>query len=112
MSVIPLTTPAAVRPSLFGLRRATLGESLTRQGFPSYRADQIYGWIYQKHHRSPVGMSNLPSTLKHSLDESFDLALPRVVRRSRPAISSRASSCSSSRTAREWNAYRCRPSAG
>jgi 23S rRNA (adenine2503-C2)-methyltransferase len=78
MSVIPLTTPAALRPSLFGLRRASLADSLIHQGFPRYRADQIYGWIYQKRHRSAAGMSNLPGTLKLTLDEGFDLALPRV----------------------------------
>src|SRR5262245_13897212 len=77
MSVIPLTTPAA-RPSLFGLKRVTLAESLAGQGCPRYRADQIYGWSYQKHHRSAEGMSNLPGALKHSLDEGYDLALPRV----------------------------------
>jgi len=79
MSVMPLTTPAALRQSLFGLRRASLADSLTHRGFPRYRADQIYGWIYQKHHRSAAGMSNLPGTLKQALDESFDLGLPRVV---------------------------------
>ena len=66
------------RQSLFGLTRPRLGQVLQDRGFPRYRADQIYGWIYQKHHRQPERMTNLPTPLRDGLLESYDMDLPRV----------------------------------
>ena len=68
------------RQSLFGLTRARLGEVLQERGFPRYRADQIYGWIYHKHHRQPERMTNLPAPLRLGLLDACDMELPRVTR--------------------------------
>jgi hypothetical protein len=45
-------------------------------GVPAYRAEQMYSWVYQKHVRDPLGMTNLPSTLRESLPDICDFALP------------------------------------
>ena len=81
MSDTPITAPLAPAPprqSLFGLTRSRLGQALQDRGFPRYRADQIYGWIYQKHHRRPERMTNLPAPLREGLLETCDMELPRV----------------------------------
>ena len=70
--------PPASRPSLFGLTRPQLGQVLQERGYPRYRADQIFGWIYGKHHRRPERMTNLPGPLRQTLQEVCDLGLPRV----------------------------------
>jgi len=79
-SAVFSTHPAASRPSLFGLTRHQLGQVLEERGFPRYRADQIFGWIYGKHHRQPEHMTNLPASLRQTLQEVCDFGLPRVER--------------------------------
>ncbi|NOT33641.1 MAG: 23S rRNA (adenine(2503)-C(2))-methyltransferase RlmN [Candidatus Eisenbacteria bacterium] len=76
LAVSPVFPPAA--PSLFGLSRDTLGDRLTAHGVPRYRADQIYAWVYQKHHRSAASMTNLPSGLRSGLEAVCTLDLPRL----------------------------------
>jgi 23S rRNA (adenine2503-C2)-methyltransferase len=73
----PSTTSEPV-PSFFGLSRVGLTERLAARGVPGYRAGQIYAWVYQKHHRGPQGMTNLPAALRQQLGEVCELGLPRV----------------------------------
>jgi 23S rRNA (adenine2503-C2)-methyltransferase len=68
----PSTTP----PNFYGLSRDSLASRLAEQGVPAYRADQIYSWVYRKHHRSPERMVNLPGALRERLQTLCDLALP------------------------------------
>src|SRR5262245_15170145 len=65
-------------PSLFGLSRTALATRLADRGVPAYRADQIFGWVYQKHHRTADRMLNLPAHLRAGFHEVCDLALPGV----------------------------------
>lgn len=65
-------------PNFYGLTRDLLAGRLKGQGLPSYRADQIYTWVYQKHHRSPAGMTNLPAALRERFGTVCDLELPQV----------------------------------
>ncbi len=65
-------------PNFYGLSRDGLADRLAGEGLPSYRADQIYSWVYQKHHRSPAGMTNLPAALRQRLESLCDLRLPGV----------------------------------
>ncbi|TMQ71588.1 MAG: 23S rRNA (adenine(2503)-C(2))-methyltransferase RlmN [Candidatus Eisenbacteria bacterium] len=67
-----------LRPRLYGLTRASLETALADQGYPRYRADQIFSWIYQKHLRSPGDMRNLPGALREGMAEFYDLELPEV----------------------------------
>jgi 23S rRNA (adenine2503-C2)-methyltransferase len=65
-------------PSFYGLTRPALAARLAGFGLPAYRADQLFAWVYRKHHRSPAGMSNLPAALREGFGAICDLALPRV----------------------------------
>jgi len=65
-------------PSFYSMTRQSLAERFAGRGFPAYRADQLFGWVYRKHHRTADGMSNLPAELRASLGELCDLALPRT----------------------------------
>lgn len=72
---IPDTQPV---PSFYGLRRDRLVDRLLEYREPAYRADQLFCWVYQKHHRSPEGMTNLPAAFRRELPEICDLGLPRA----------------------------------
>src|SRR5439155_10672868 len=75
-----LSAPSSTQrpPNFYGLSRGHLAEGLAGQGVPRYRADQIYSWVYQKHRRSPAGMTNLPAVLRERFDSLCDLELPEV----------------------------------
>jgi len=64
--------------SFFGIARAELSERLRTRGYPAYRADQLYSWIYHKRERAPERMTNLPARLRTGLAEVCDLTLPRI----------------------------------
>ncbi|TMQ69504.1 MAG: 23S rRNA (adenine(2503)-C(2))-methyltransferase RlmN [Candidatus Eisenbacteria bacterium] len=65
-------------PNFYGLSRGLLADRLAGQGLPPYRADQIFSWVYQKHRRSPDGMTNLPTALRERLEALCELRLPEV----------------------------------
>lgn len=65
-------------PSFYGLSRARLATRLTELGVPGYRADQLYTWVYQKHTRDPLGMTNLPAPLRKELAAVLNLRLPEA----------------------------------
>ena len=78
-----MPTPASVRrlapvPSFYGLSRDALIHELGSHGEPSYRADQLMGWVYRRHERSTGAMTNLPAALRERLPDWLDLELPRV----------------------------------
>ena len=74
-----LTAPPTIsRPHLYGVRRQALGEILSAHGLPSYRAAQLFTWVYRKHRRDPAEMTDLPQTLRRELDQICDVALPKV----------------------------------
>jgi len=68
----------AQAPSFFGLSRGALRESLLGHGLPGFRAEQMYSWVYQKHVRDPLGMTNLPLAFRRTLPGICDLALPET----------------------------------
>lgn len=78
MAILDSSAAPAPVPSFFGLRRAHLAEQLAARGVPTYRAGQIYSWIYRKHHRGAAGMTNLPTGLRAHLDDVCRIQLPRV----------------------------------
>lgn len=73
-----VSRPEPATPSFYGLSRSRLAERLAGLGVESYRADQIFAWVYQKHLRDSTGMTNLPSALRSGFDHLCDLSLPRV----------------------------------
>ena len=75
----PLTQPAATAaPSFFGMSRDRLRAHVEGLGVPAYRAEQMYSWVYQRHVRDPLSMTNLPATLRQSLSGICDFALPQT----------------------------------
>ena len=75
-----MSLPSPVRP-LHSLSLEALEESLRTLGQPSYRARQIMEWSYQREKRVGAwsGMTNLPSTLRASLEELHPIRLPEVI---------------------------------
>ena len=67
------------QPSLYGLTHADLTDRLGIYGQPSYRADQMLAWVYQRHERRPAHMSNLPAALREHLPTLFEFELARSV---------------------------------
>lgn len=55
------------------ISREELGRRLRDLGEPSYRADQILQWVYEKQVESFDGMSNLPAALRQKLAANFEL---------------------------------------
>ncbi|HEY2954263.1 MAG TPA: 23S rRNA (adenine(2503)-C(2))-methyltransferase RlmN [Candidatus Eisenbacteria bacterium] len=72
------STPSSQVPSFYGLSRDRLADELAARGLPTYRAQQLFAWVYQKRLRNPEAMSNLPIGLRSSLLELCDLSLPRA----------------------------------
>jgi 23S rRNA (adenine2503-C2)-methyltransferase len=67
------------RPNLFGMGRAELAEIVAGLGEPrSFRARQIFHWLYQRRVRSVDAMANLPKPLRAALAERHDLLWPEV----------------------------------
>lgn len=73
--------PAArgATPNFYGLSRLQLGQHLAARGQPTYRADQLYSWVYRKRRRSPDDMTNLPLSFRSELGSLCGLQLPKVV---------------------------------
>ncbi|PHR55856.1 MAG: 23S rRNA (adenine(2503)-C(2))-methyltransferase RlmN [Arcobacter sp.] len=57
------------KPTLLDYTLDELGELIT----PSFRAKQVYGWIYHKYASSFADMQNIPKTLRAELDEKYIL---------------------------------------
>ena len=75
-SLIPLNDSPPRAPSFYALRRDDLAARLATQGVAPYRADQIFSWVYHKHHRSAERMANLPGAMRERLGDLCDLSLP------------------------------------
>ena len=56
-----------------GLSYKELEKIISREGFPLYRARQIYGWLYLKKVNYFQQMSNVPSDLINRLESLFQL---------------------------------------
>ncbi len=55
-------------------------QSLIKEmGYPSFRATQIYQWLYQKDVESFESMTNLPQALKNELNKGFSVSELRLV---------------------------------
>ncbi len=78
MEPSPVRALPGAAPNFYGLGRAVLAGRLVEQGLPSYRADQIFAWVYRKRHRSPERMTNLPAALREKFEGLCRLELPRA----------------------------------
>src|SRR5262245_21151694 len=65
-------------PSIYGMSRDRLRRHVLGLGLPAFRAEQLYAWIYRRHVRNPVEMTDLPLAFRRSLHAICDLALPEA----------------------------------
>jgi len=66
---------------IYDLTYEELNDWLTAHGEKSFRAGQIFAWLYQKRVQSFTEMSNLSKKLRESLEEHFSIApLQELVR--------------------------------
>jgi 23S rRNA (adenine2503-C2)-methyltransferase len=69
------------RVNLLGKSVEELREFLAGLGEPGYRAAQIYRALYAERRLEFAAMTNLPATLRESLEREAAIALPRLMRR-------------------------------
>jgi 23S rRNA (adenine2503-C2)-methyltransferase len=74
---------APAKPSLIGLLRAALAESLGQIGVPEgqrkMRVQQLWHWIYMRGAQSFAEMTSISKELRLSLDAAFTVVRPEVV---------------------------------
>lgn len=66
-------TPSDLRPHLLDFDAAQLLAWLQDKGHPSFRANQIWGWLFERRCEEFDSMSDLPKVLREQLDASFHL---------------------------------------
>ena len=67
------------KPPIHGETPDTLGERLSAQGYPRYRAAQIFEWVFKRRAESPEVMTNLPAPLRAWLADTFDFSATTVL---------------------------------
>jgi len=74
-----------MKRSIKDLKLAEFAAHLEDCQQPSYRAQQIWQWLFQKRATAFSEMSNLSATLRRQLDEEFEISRLRLVRRAESA---------------------------
>lgn len=64
---------------LYNFRKAELIDWFTQRGEPAYRANQVFGWLYQKRAKSFAEMTNLPKKLRQRLEAECELVSSQEV---------------------------------
>lgn len=60
-----------------------LEKAFSAMGEPSYRARQVFSWLYEKGASGFSGMANIPETLRKSLGEKYYIGCPEPGKRQR-----------------------------
>ena len=60
------------RPCITGIAHDMLRQWFKDHGYPAFRADQIFDWLYKHNVESFEQMSNVPRALREELDREFD----------------------------------------
>lgn len=71
-------TETTGKKDIFGENVEALQAELAPLNLPKYRAKQIAEWMYQKGAKTFAAMTNLPKSLRESLDEAFVIWQPFV----------------------------------
>jgi 23S rRNA (adenine2503-C2)-methyltransferase len=66
--------------NILEMNRAQLTAWMCSKGQPSYRADQLWQWLWNKGMTDFAGMANLPKPLRNELAAGFDLKLPKITK--------------------------------
>ncbi|HNS48577.1 MAG TPA: 23S rRNA (adenine(2503)-C(2))-methyltransferase RlmN [bacterium] len=73
------------KPNLGDFTLEELTARLSELGEPTYRAVQVFNWLYRKGAEDFASMTNLPAALRHRLTESFSIVRPVAAERRRAA---------------------------
>lgn len=75
-----LTIPEpAGKTNLYDLSLGQLTNLISNQGYPSFRAIQIWQWLYQHYVNDFDKMTSLPLSLRQQLGTTFTLSTPTIV---------------------------------
>ena len=73
------------KPNLIGLSREELREVFKKVGVPerqiNMRVKQLWNWIYFRGKRNFHKMTNLAKSLQNSLDENYQIDIPKIVKK-------------------------------
>ncbi len=75
---LPASSGPVPAPNFFGMSRDRFRDHVQGLGVPAFRAEQVYSWVYQKHVRDPLGMTNLPIEFREALPGICGLDLPET----------------------------------
>ena len=75
---MPQVTQAGL--NILDLSVGELRAEMVRAGLPSYRANQVLGWIFKKQAAGFEQMTNIPKAERALLAERFSIRLPRIVK--------------------------------
>jgi len=68
------------RTELLGKNREDITRYLQDLGQPAYRGRQVYSWIYARQENSFFAMSDLPKSLRQTLDQNATVTFPMVIK--------------------------------
>ncbi len=66
------------KQNLYDLNFDELTQLLADLGEPSFRAQQLWGWLYQRYVPDVAAMANLPKTLREKLDTAVTLSAGHI----------------------------------
>ena len=73
------------KPNLIGLSREELREVFKKVGVPerqiNMRVKQLWNWVYFRGKRNFHEMTNLAKSLQNSLDENYQIEIPKIVKK-------------------------------
>ncbi len=78
---LPAPAHADGRRDLIGLTREELTSAFAELGEPTFRARQLWRWIYVRGARDFAAMTDLAKPLRAKLEERFVVARPEIARR-------------------------------
>lgn len=74
-------TAASGKSHLLGVSLDAFGAWCDQQGLPSYRARQVFEWVYARGASSFDQMTNLSKPLRETLSEQWDIFTSTIIRR-------------------------------
>ena len=85
VKTIPSVSKSMQKPNLIGLSREELKEVFKKVGVPerqiNMRVKQLWNWIYFRGKRNFHEMTNFAKSLQNSLDENYQIEIPKIVKK-------------------------------
>jgi len=78
-----------IRHNLIGLSRSELGDVVSSLGESTFRAKQIWHWLYYRGARDAGSMTSLSKSMRAKLESHFEFIRPQIVREHRSEDGSR-----------------------